>query len=150
MVELINHWRNAFAELEMKLGRSPSVDEMAAVMELPLRKAKVIRRVVRAISSGFQGDSRNENQGLDETIQDDRTARPEEVALSEEETARVMSLLEQLDPRETKVLTLRFGLYGDMPLTLKEIGRKLELTRERVRQIQRNGLKKLYEFMSEE
>ena len=150
MVELINHWRGISAELETKLGRSPSAEEMADIMRLPLRKAKVVRQVVKTVSSSFYGNSLDEDQALGEAIQDDRVAQPEEAALSEEEKAKVLRLLSQLDSRETQVLTLRFGLHGGAPLTLKEIGKKLGLTRERVRQIQRNGLTKLNEYMSED
>jgi len=150
MVELINHWRTIYAELEARLSRSPSVEEMADAMGLPSRKAKLVREIVRTVTSGFRGNCLDENQGLGETIQDNKTAGPEEIVLSEEEKSKVLGLLNQLEPREVKVLTLRFGLAGNNVMTLKEIGKKLGLTRERVRQIQRNGLKKLYEYMSEE
>ena len=73
---------------------------------------------------------------------------PDEEIGTEEELSRALELLEEIDPREAQVLRLRFGLDGQKPLTLKQIGKKLGLTRERVRQIQRNGLAKLNELMS--
>ena len=66
------------------------------------------------------------------------------------EPTEIIRLLAEIEPREAQVLTLRFGLDGQEPLTLKQIGCKLELTRERVRQIQRSALTKLNELMSEE
>ena len=67
----------------------------------------------------------------------------------DEELAKAVRLLEDIDPRQAKVLTLRFGLNGCQQLTLKEIGQELNLTRERIRQIQRNALSKLNELMTE-
>jgi len=68
--------------------------------------------------------------------------------MDDEELAKAVSLLEEIEPREAQVLSLRFGLNGKEPLTLKEIGVELDLTRERVRQIQRNGLARLNELMT--
>ena len=67
---------------------------------------------------------------------------------SDEELARAVELLDQIDSREAEVLKLRFGLTGEEPLTLKQIGERLDLTRERVRQIQRNALAQLNELMA--
>ena len=61
----------------------------------------------------------------------------------------MLRLLGEIDPREANVLRMHYGLDGKKPLTLKEIGEKLGLTRERIRQIQRDALTKLYEYMNE-
>ena len=73
---------------------------------------------------------------------------PEDALGTDEELEKAVRLLEEIDPREAKVLTLRFGLNKQEPLTLKEIGKSLSLTRERVRQIQRNALQRLNELMT--
>lgn len=148
MVELINQWRQTYAELESKLGRTVSLEEMADAMKVPVRKARAIRDIVTVVDSGFQHDSHEENAGLDEAIEDDRIATPEEHLGSNEELARALELLEEIDSREAEVLKLRFGLDGRETLTLKQIGKKLGLTRERVRQIQRNALTRLNELMN--
>ncbi len=149
MVELINQWRQTYAEQESKLGRTVSLEEMAYALKVPIRKARAIRDIVAVVDTGFQHDSHEENAGLDEAIEDDKIETPEEYLGSNEELGRALELLDQIDPREAEVLKLRFGLDGRETLTLKQIGKKLNLTRERVRQIQRNALARLNELMSE-
>ena len=75
--------------------------------------------------------------------------RPEDEMVEDEEKAKVIQLLSQMDPRDAEVLRLHYGLNGKAPMGLKEIGEKLGLTRERIRQIQHEALTKLYEFMEE-
>ncbi len=147
MVELINQWRNVAAELQAKLGRTASLEEMASAMKVPVRKAVAIREIVSVVDSGFQHDSNEDNAGLDESIED-KIAMPEQDLGSDEEIAQAVELLDKIDPREAEVLRLRFGLGGKEPLTLKQIGEKLDLTRERVRQIQRNALAQLNDLMT--
>lgn len=148
MVELINHWRYLTADLESQLGRTPELEEMAGEMKVPLRKAKAIQQIVSVVDAGFQGDSTEESAGLNEAIQDNKITAPEDVIGSDEEIAKAVKLLSEIDPREAEILNLRFGLDGQEPLTLKQIGKKLDLTRERVRQIQRNALARLNELMT--
>lgn len=147
MVELINQWRQAHAELELQLGRTVSLEEMAGAMKVPIRKARAIQDIVAVVEAGFQYDSIEDNAGLEESIEDEKMSAPEEAIGTDEELARAIELLEEIDPREAEVLRLRFGIGGQEPLTLKQIGKKLGLTRERVRQIQRDGLAKLNELM---
>jgi RNA polymerase primary sigma factor len=147
MVELINQWRHTYADLESKQGCTVSLEDMAAAMKVPVRKARAIREIVSVVDLGFQRDSYNDNAGLDESIEDDHVGQPEDELGSDEELAKAVELLDQIDPREAEVLRLRFGLDGQDSLTLKEIGEKLGLTRERVRQIQRNALAQLNELI---
>jgi len=126
---------------------------MADIMHLPLRKANVIHRIVEVLSSvGETGgaDAVDENQLLEATLEDQSAARPEDVLVEDEEKAKALRLLDQIEPREAKVLKLHYGLDGNKPMSLKEIGKKLGLTRERIRQIRRDALTKLYEYMNEE
>lgn len=148
MVELINQWRQTHAELELQLGRTVSLEEMAGAMKVPIRKARAIQDIVAIVEAGFQYDSQEDNAGLEEAVEDDKNCLPEDEIGTDEELARAIELLEEIDPREAEVLRLRFGLDGQEPLTLKQIGEKLGLTRERVRQIQRNGLATLNELMT--
>jgi RNA polymerase primary sigma factor len=148
MVELINQWRYACSDLEPRLGRTPTVEEMAVAMKVPIRKARAISQIVDVVNAGFQGDSIEENASLEDTIMDSRAISPEEMLGTDEELEKAVSLLSEIDNREAEVLMLRFGLGGREPLTLKEIGEKLNLTRERVRQIQRSALEQLNELMT--
>jgi len=122
---------------------------MAKAMELPLRKVKAIYEVVGTLNMGVFGDSAENNESLGDVLRDTRSDSPEDAILSDEEKAKLREQLEMMDPREAKVLTLRFGLDGNEPLTLKQIGKELRLTRERIRQIQRDALDQLNEKMTE-
>ena len=152
MVALINHWRHTAAELESRLGRAVEVEEMAEVMHLPLRKARIIHRIVEVLSSvgdAGGGDGTEDDQLLEATLVDRNTGRPEDSMVAEEEQAKALRLLDAIDPREAQVLRLHYGLGGTRAMTLKEIGKKFGLTRERIRQLRRDALTKLYEYMNE-
>jgi RNA polymerase primary sigma factor len=153
MVALINQWRHTAAELESKLGRKPSVEEMADIMQLPLRKAKVIHRIVEILSSVSESCSvevSDEDQMLEAILEDPNAGRPEDALVAVEEKVKALKLLNEIDPREANILRLHYGLDGNTPMSLKEIAKELGLTRERIRQIRRDALTKLYEFMNEE
>ena len=153
MVALMNQWRHTTAELESKLGRTIDVEEMAEIMQLPLRKAKIIHQIVKILGSvrNTSGDDgTDDSQMLEETLQDQNAGKPEDTMVADEEQTKVLRLLDEIDPREANVLTLHYGLGGSKSMTLKQIGEKLGLTRERIRQIQRCALTKLYEYMNEE
>lgn len=147
MVELINQWRTVYDELENKLGRTVSVEEMADAMKIPIRKALAIRQIVEVIENGFQYDSPQEQHSLDDTLPDTRINSIEEELGSEEQLAYALKLLDKLPERHAEVLRLRFGLEGRPELTLKQIASRLGLTRERVRQIQHEALAELNALM---
>ena len=153
MVSLINQWRHTASEVEGRLGRKLSVEEMAHLMQMPVRKANVIHRIVEVLSNtgeSLNGDDQDENQMLEATLEDEHAGRPEDPLVQDEEKAKAVMLLDEIDPREAEVLRLHYGLDGRHPLTLKEIGKRLGLTRERIRQIRRNALTRLYECMEAE
>jgi len=153
MVALINQWRRTAAVLESRLGRTPDVQEMANIIQLPLRKAKIIHQIVKILSSAkgaYSGDDSDQDQMLDVTLEDESTGKPEEALVADEEQTKVLRLLNEIEPREANVLRLHYGLDGRKPMSLKQIGETLGLTRERIRQIQRGALTKLYEYMNEE
>jgi RNA polymerase primary sigma factor len=152
MVALINQWRHTSNELESSLGRPPDLEEMAEVMHLSMRKAKVICQIVKVLSSvrdTHSADESGEDEALEATLEDQNIGKPEDPLVADEEKAKAVRLLSEIDPREAKVLRLHYGLDGRKPLTLRQIGEKLNLTRERIRQIQRNALTKLYEYMNQ-
>jgi len=153
MVALINQWRRTAAVLEGRLGRTPDVQEMANIIQLPLRKAKIIHQIVKILSfakGAYSGDDSDQDQMLDVTLEDESTGKPEEALVADEEQTKVLGLLNEIEPREANVLRLHYGLDGRKPMSLKQIGEMLGLTRERIRQIQRGALTKLYEYMNEE
>jgi len=152
MVTLINQWRHTVVELENKLGRTLDVEEMAEMMGMPLRKAKVIHRIVEALSFAGEAaiDETDDDHTLGATLEDENTGQPEDALVADEEKAKAVRLLDKIELRDAMVLRWNYGLDGRKPMTLKEIGKKLNLTRERVRQIRRDALTKLYEYMNEE
>jgi len=150
MVSLINQWRHTSAEAESRLGRKPAVQQMAELMQLPLRKAKVIHRIVEVLSNAGESlgaDDQDENQVLEATLEDESAGRPEDPLVEDEEKAKALRLLDEIEPREAEVLRLHYGLGGHPPMSLKEIGKDMGLTRERIRQIRRDALMKLYDYM---
>jgi RNA polymerase primary sigma factor len=153
MVTLINHWRHTATELENQLGKTPEIEEMADIMKLSLRKAKIINRIVKILSSttdSIDSDEPGEEQMFDPALEDQSSGQPEDELVADEEKETVLKLLDEIEPREATILRLHYGLNGKEPMTLRDIGKKLGLTRERIRQILRGALTKLYEYMNEE
>jgi RNA polymerase primary sigma factor len=153
MVTLIHKWRRTTAELESKLGRKLSVEEVADIMQLPLRKAKAIHRIVEVLGSvnePYGVEVSDDDQMLEAILEDKNACSPEDVLAEVEEKMKALKLLNEIDPREANILRLHYGLDGNKPMSLKEIAKKLGLTRERIRQIRRDALTRLYESMNEE
>ena len=153
MVALINQWRHTAAELENKLGRTPDVEEVAETVQLPLRKAKIIHKIVGILGSvrdASASDGSDEDQTLETMLEDESAEKPGDALVADEQTAKALSLLDEIGQREADILRMHYGLDDRKPLTLRQIGEKLGLTRERIRQIQRDTLTLLYEYMNEE
>ncbi len=151
MVELIARWKKAYQELEEELGRTPTTPELAVAMEVPARKVRIIRKAVRAFQRPRQaGGIDDEGRDLMELLADHRTPAPEDQALASDDVLIIRQLLETIDQREATILRMRFGLDGSEPLTLKEVGERIGLTRERVRQIEIESLRRLNECLSSE
>jgi RNA polymerase primary sigma factor len=149
MVEEIARWKQASSQLEETLGRAPSIEEMAEHMKMPERKVHFIKRAVKAFSSPTQSGSSDAEFTVNEMLADYKTPSPEHQLFSEAEADTIQKLLNQIDEREATVLRLRFGLDNREPMTLKEIGEKIGLTRERVRQIEHEALAKLNELFNQ-
>jgi RNA polymerase primary sigma factor len=147
MNELLVKWRRATARLQDELGRAPTNEEVAARLNLPKKKLAIIKKAIRIYNAAPQSDQVDGGRSLDETIMDENSLTPETNILKADDLHQVMELLDQMDKREAAVLRLRFGLEGEEPKTLKEIGDRLGLTRERVRQIESEALSKLSEHM---
>ena len=150
MVELIGKWKRASRKLEDELGRPATLGEMAREMQLPAKKVKIIRSAVRAFQRPSQGTVNSEGElfSVAESLADHNTPSPDEAVLKQEQVGIVLGLLEVIDEREATILRLRYGLDGKDPMTLKEIGQHIGLTRERVRQLEIQALLKLNQKMS--
>jgi RNA polymerase primary sigma factor len=145
MVELIAKWKQASQKLEHDLGRPPSLQELADELQLPLKKIRIIKRAVKAFRAPAQAplDDNGEVMNIGDLVADERSAPPEDYLFRDDELRTIRKLLDAIDEREARILRLRFGLDGQEPLTLKQIATEIGISRERVRQIADEALRKL-------
>lgn len=149
MVEMVARWKQVHGQLQEVLGRSPSTAEIAERMQMPEEKVRMIKRAVRAFNAPTQTGGGESGLGLSEILEDEKAPTPEQAVFSAAETELIQKLVGQLDDREATILKLRYGLDDEEPMTLKNIGARIGLTRERVRQIEIEALKKLEGALSE-
>jgi RNA polymerase primary sigma factor len=151
MVELIAKWKMHSRRLEAELGHPPTIEQLAEVMELPVKKVQIIKRAIKALNAPNQApkDADGDLMGLGELIADHRVQSAPEQSLKSEELGILRRLMETIDEREAQILKLRFGLDGAEPLTLKEIAAHVGISRERVRQIIEESLSRLHERISD-
>lgn len=149
MVELLSKWRRANARLTEELGRGPTPEEIARVLGLPRKKLPIIKKAIRIYNSTPQTDQAESGWSLGEMVMDERMKSPDEELVETDVLSHVMTMLDEMEPREATVLRMRFGLDDMEPHTLKEIGEELGLTRERVRQIETEALGKLGEGLKD-
>jgi RNA polymerase primary sigma factor len=147
MVELLAKWRRASAKLQEELGRPPTQEEVARSLDLPKKKLNIIKKAIRVYNAAPQTDQAESGWSLDEMVMDGHTKTPDTEMVEADDLHHVLDLLGKMDKREATVLRMRFGLDDEEPKTLKEIGERLGLTRERVRQIESEALGKLSESM---
>ncbi|MCZ6597486.1 MAG: RNA polymerase sigma factor RpoD/SigA [Planctomycetota bacterium] len=148
MAELIAKWKQISAELSYRLGRMPNVEEVALELGIPQESWKLLKQTIQTSGMGPQVslDVITSNQ---ETVEDERVPTPDDQIQHSDLLEKLTNLLDSIDEREATILRLRYGLGDESgePMTLKEIGRVVGLTRERVRQIEREALSKLYRVM---
>jgi RNA polymerase primary sigma factor len=147
MVELLAKWRRASAKLQEELGRAPSQEEIARSLDLPKKKLSIIKKAIRVYNAAPQTDQADNGWSLEEMVMDNHSKTPDTEMVEADDLHHVLDLLDKMDKREAAVLRMRFGLDDEEPKTLKEIGERLGLTRERVRQIESEALGKLSESM---
>ena len=143
MVEAVNKIRRAQRSLSVKLGREPSMEEVAEEVNMSEKRvAELIQASGDTVSLETPvGDEEGSNLG--DFVADDANASTEDKAESFLLREEIDSMLQGLNPRERDVIILRFGLETGHPLTLEEVGKRFNVTRERIRQIETAALRKL-------
>lgn len=150
MSEIVSRWRATAMELNYRLGRQPTSSEIAEELDLPENNWNVVRETVQTNSQPNHSMSEDASSVFTELLEDQQVQSPEEVLFGNMELERMHQLLDMLDQRETRILKLRYGLGNGEPMTLKAIGKKFGLTRERVRQMEQQALQKLHRIMTRE
>ena len=151
MIEMMSKLKTANRELEDELGRLPTIDELSEHLKMSVKKLKIIRKAVKAYhaptqSGGVSADGGDE-MTINDMVADTHNPGPDEQVNNSDELKQMGELLDEIDERAAKILKLRYGLEGEDPMTLKEIGKRIGLTRERVRQIEHEALAKLGHVM---
>ncbi len=134
--------RKAEGELNTKLGREPTDEEIAAVTELPLEQVYEIRELSRSLSSLDQPVTDDGEASLGDLLPSDRPDPVEEVATSERDR-QVAEIVGRLPEPERKVIELRFGLSGDEPRTARQTGSELGITAARASELEDQALRRL-------
>ena len=147
MAQLLTEWRRATSQLQDQLGRTPTEEEVAAKLKLSKKKLNIIKKAIRIYQGMPQSGGGDAEVLQTDLLVDEQVESPAGAIVRADELRQVLSLLDHLDEREATVVRLRFGLSGEDPLTLLQVGERLHLTRERVRQIERDALAKLGEMM---
>jgi RNA polymerase primary sigma factor len=135
-------WRLQY-QLTQSLGREPTIEEMAKGLEVPPLKVENIIQVARRPLSLEMPTDDDEASMLGDFIEDDEIAPPDETATNNMLRENLREALNGLPPREVRILQLRYGLLDGQAYTLEEVGRKMGVTRERVRQIEAQALSRL-------
>ena len=143
MVEKLNRVAHVERQLVQRLGREPEPAEIAAELKVTVREVRDILRVAQMPVSLEKPVGDEEESELGDFVADEATEEPFETATERLQRADIQRALDALPQRERQVIELRYGLRGHEPLTLEEVGRAFGVTRERVRQIENNTLKKL-------
>ena len=142
IVERMQKMNRAERSLWMELGREPTLEEIATEASLPLEQAREVRAAARASASLDQPVGDHEDAVFGDFVAGDDPLPEDSVEISLRSQALTLAL-NSLPDRERQVLVLRYGLVDEEPKTLEEIGKRLGLTRERVRQIELESLRRL-------
>jgi RNA polymerase primary sigma factor len=143
MVEKLNKVVHIERQLVQRLGREPTPDEIAEELEITTEEVREILRMAQLPVSLEKPIGEEEESELGDFVQDDQAESPFDSASLNLRREDIDKTLDALPARERKVIEMRFGLDGDQPRTLEEVGRAFGVTRERIRQIENNTLKKL-------
>jgi RNA polymerase nonessential primary-like sigma factor len=150
VVKELNIYLRTSRELVQKLDHEPTAEDIASLLDRPVADVNKMLRLnerITSVDSPFAGDS---DKALLDVIADEKSDGPEENLQLEDMSNNIISWLNELNSKQREVLARRFGLMGHEAATLEEVGREIGLTRERVRQIQVEALKRLRDILSQQ
>ncbi len=144
MVETISKYKQTHRRLSQDLGREPLAEEIATEMDIPVEKIHVIENISQETISLEQpvGDD-DDKSTLENFIPDDKILRPDQESSRRILSDQIRSVLEELNPKERKILEMRYGLIDGIQHTLERVGEEFGVTRERIRQIEAKVHEKL-------
>jgi RNA polymerase primary sigma factor len=143
MVEKLNKVVHIERQLVQRLGREPQPEEIAIELEMTTEEVREILRMAQLPVSLEKPIGEEEESELGDFVQDEQAESPFDTASVQLRREDIQKALDSLPERERKVIELRFGLTGAQPCTLEEVGKAFGVTRERIRQIENNTLKRL-------
>lgn len=143
MIETINKLNRISRQMLQEMGREPTAEELAKVMEMPEDKVRKVLKIAKEPISMETPIGDDEDSHLGDFIEDHNILSPVETATTTGLTDTVTKVLGGLTPREAKVLRMRFGIDMNTDHTLEEVGKQFDVTRERIRQIEAKALRKL-------
>ena len=143
MVEKLNKVVHVERQLIQQLGREPTPEEIAAELETTVREVRDVLRMAQQPISLEKPVGEEDDSALGDFVEDQTAESPFELAAERLRRENLRRALAALPEREREVIEMRFGLTGERPYTLEEVGRAFNVTRERIRQIENHTLKKL-------
>ena len=147
VVKELNVYLRASRELSQKLDHEPTAEEIAAALDKPVEDVTKMLRLNERITSVDTPIGGENDKALLDIIADEKEFSPEESLQDSDIKSNIVSWLQELNPKQREVLARRFGLMGYEPSTLEDVGAEIGLTRERVRQIQVEALRRLRDML---
>lgn len=148
VVKELNVYLRAARELAQKLDHEPTAEEIADALQRPVKDVAKMLRLNERITSVDTPIGGENDKALLDVIADERGSGPEDEVQDNDIRCNIVEWLGELNPKQREVLARRFGLLGYEPSTLEDVGAEIGLTRERVRQIQVEALRRLREILS--
>lgn len=150
MVSLLAKWKRVTNGLTERLGRPPTPDEVGKALRLSKKKVGIVTKAIQ-VNNLTPHSEHADDDGfvLDDVLTDERCRAPDDLLIESDNLERIFQRLEELEEREATVIRMRFGLEPYLPMTLREVGENLGLTRERVRQLENQALVKLMLALNE-
>ncbi|MBC8405929.1 MAG: sigma-70 family RNA polymerase sigma factor [Planctomycetes bacterium] len=148
MVEILTKWGRAATALGQSMGRPATTDEIAKHLQLSSKNRKVIEQTLNTNSGKVElAEELLQNLAEEHYNGNQHMLAPDEIVLRSDALQTVSDILELIDPKEAQVLKMRYGINQASPSTLETIAKKLKISRERVRQMERTTLRKLHAYV---